>query len=415
MYFKHIFAFLISLNLAYPSFAQSKTAAIEGDCNQAVTIEANGKYVFKKSPVGHGNVLEYTKNPFSSIFYFTEENNSAWFTFTAQSSSILTFIIQPKDTLADLDFLLYEYTNANFCTDVKMKKIKPVRSNISRFNPSVKSITGLADEATQKFAPAGPGRNFSSSIKLKQGQRYYLVINESNDIQTPFKIQFKNKLAPKEYGSSTISGTLTDIETGAPVTDAKITIENEAGEIILETMTHSTTGKYTLKVPMPADKLVKSYVIIAEKKDYFYTEQAIKLSPHKSNLPINLVIPTLQKGRKIALHTILFYGNVAKTLPQSDKSLKRLLKLMKKNPTMHIEISGHTNGCSNGAAFSLQLSKQRAVTVKSYLVDGGIAQNRISSVGYGCSKMLYPITSSEELQQKNRRVEILVTDYTANP
>ena len=84
---------------------------------------------------------------------------------------------------------------------------------------------------------------------------------------------------------------------------------------------------------------------------------------------------------------------------------------MKKNPKLNIEIEGHTNGCSSGETFSQILSDNRAKRIKLYLTDKKIDASRISTIGYNCSRMLYPNMETEHKQMLNRRVEILVTSY----
>ena len=58
-----------------------------------------------------------------------------------------------------------------------------------------------------------------------------------------------------------------------------------------------------------------------------------------------------------------------------------------------------------------QLSDNRAEAIKNYLTKNNIAKERISTIGYGCSNMLYPAPKTEEESMLNRRVEILVVEY----
>ena len=77
---------------------------------------------------------------------------------------------------------------------------------------------------------------------------------------------------------------------------------------------------------------------------------------------------------------------------------------MLNNPTLELEISGHT--CDIGSEnYNIKLSKSRAESVRKYLTQKGIEKIRLQSVGYGFSKPLMP-NDCEENRQKNRRVEI---------
>ena len=84
---------------------------------------------------------------------------------------------------------------------------------------------------------------------------------------------------------------------------------------------------------------------------------------------------------------------------------------MAKNDGLAIQIEGHTNGCSWKANFSQRLSEQRARTVKNYLVRNGVSAERISTIGYNCSRMLYPEMATPEQEMRNRRIEVVVVAY----
>ena len=73
---------------------------------------------------------------------------------------------------------------------------------------------------------------------------------------------------------------------------------------------------------------------------------------------------------------------------------------------MSIEVSGHTDN-TGSASLNKKLSKDRALTVKNYLVNKGIEDERITYAGYGFEQ---PIASNDtpEGREQNRRVEIKV-------
>ena len=84
--------------------------------------------------------------------------------------------------------------------------------------------------------------------------------------------------------------------------------------------------------------------------------------------------------------------------------LKRIVSFINKNPQLVIEIGGHTNGwCST--EFAEELSDNRAKAVYDYLIDKGIAENRLAFKGYGKKD---PIASNKTAvgRKKNQRVEL---------
>ena len=99
-----------------------------------------------------------------------------------------------------------------------------------------------------------------------------------------------------------------------------------------------------------------------------------------------------------------FEYNKASILSQSYQSLDGLAVLLNQKPEWKLRISGHTDSIGDEEG-NLSLSKERAESVKNYLVKKGIASERIETRYYGSAK---PITSNEteEGRQKNRRVEL---------
>ena len=101
---------------------------------------------------------------------------------------------------------------------------------------------------------------------------------------------------------------------------------------------------------------------------------------------------------------------------QAQVELDLLADLLDKNPTITIELGGHTDrrGASN---YNEELSNNRAFIAKQYLVDKGINEKRIKMVGYGETKPEVPWEdikdlkdkkAKEEAHQRNRRTVITI-------
>lgn len=117
-----------------------------------------------------------------------------------------------------------------------------------------------------------------------------------------------------------------------------------------------------------------------------------------------LVIDNFKVGKKIRLHNIQFYPGTPLLLNQQAKDeLDKLLQIMKDNPTIKIDVQGHVCCTDN-----YELSKQRALTIKNYLINNNISVDRITYSAYSNHK---PVVSEIDnaSRQMNRRVEILVT------
>ncbi len=105
---------------------------------------------------------------------------------------------------------------------------------------------------------------------------------------------------------------------------------------------------------------------------------------------------------------IHFEYNRAAVRQDSFPVLDAVAEIMKRYPDMHFEIQGHTDN-RGGADYNKRLSDQRAAAVKHYLVDHGIAADRLTSHGYGLERPLVP-NDSDNNRALNRRVQFVRTD-----
>jgi OmpA-OmpF porin, OOP family len=102
--------------------------------------------------------------------------------------------------------------------------------------------------------------------------------------------------------------------------------------------------------------------------------------------------------------TILFNSGKSSFQKQTYPVLQSIAAILKEYPTSKFSIEGHTDSDGKDAS-NLKLSKDRAAAVKNYLIDNGIAADRLTSEGFGESK---PIDSNKTAKGKanNRRVEV---------
>jgi len=110
-------------------------------------------------------------------------------------------------------------------------------------------------------------------------------------------------------------------------------------------------------------------------------------------------------------NSILFDSGKTTLKNATSKELDHIYSVLKaKYPGRHIEVAGHTDSDpikKSKWTDNLELSSERAMSVARYLINKGVAENRISATGYGEGR---PIASNStaEGKKKNRRVEIVV-------
>lgn len=112
------------------------------------------------------------------------------------------------------------------------------------------------------------------------------------------------------------------------------------------------------------------------------------------------------KDKKIILHKIRFDASKAEIANGEISFLQNLVYWLNKNPLMKLGIDGHTDTEGNPEA-NMTLSEQRASSIKKYLLENGIDEDRLITKGYGYTKPIFP-NSNEKQKALNRRVELTI-------
>jgi outer membrane protein OmpA-like peptidoglycan-associated protein len=115
------------------------------------------------------------------------------------------------------------------------------------------------------------------------------------------------------------------------------------------------------------------------------------------------------------MNNIYFDFDHAEIRPDAAKELDKIVVIMNKYPTMHVEIASHAD-CRGDAAYNLNLSDRRAKSSNEYVKARITNPDRISGKGYGETRLLNDCpckgdevsSCSPEQQQKNRRTEFIV-------
>jgi len=202
-----------------------------------------------------------------------------------------------------------------------------------------------------------------------------------------------------------------------------------------QVMTSVETNKVQL-VPEPTT-VTKEVIFICDIFGYVKQQVDLKIDePLQSGDPnvavsgdttfVSFELFRYDKGDIITMYNVYFYNDAAIMKPESKFELNSLLDMLQENEDLKIRIHGHTNGNAPGKIISLKeddnnffevtdnnidgygsakkLSEERGKTIKKWLVEQGIDENRMSIKGWGGKKMLYDKTSASA--RNNVRVEI---------
>ena len=182
-------------------------------------------------------------------------------------------------------------------------------------------------------------------------------------------------------------------------------INLENGEVVAQSKANAISGEFLVCLPVG-----KNYAINASKEGYLFYSDNISLEGiHSEVKPYLKDIPMkpIKVGEVVVLRNIFFETDKYDLKNESKVELDKLTNLLKKNPLLKIEISGHTDNVGN-EKYNLTLSENRARIVSEYLTTNGIAKTRLSFKGYGMSKAV-DNNNTEEGRANNRRTEFKVT------
>ncbi len=114
---------------------------------------------------------------------------------------------------------------------------------------------------------------------------------------------------------------------------------------------------------------------------------------------------TLAATGKVDIYGILFDIDKSDVKPTSKPTLDQVAKLLKDDPTLKLEISGHTDN-TGSKEHNLKLSQDRAeAVIRALVTNYSIDEKRLTAKGYGDTKPVAPNTT-EDNKAKNRRVEL---------
>ncbi|MGA3193344.1 MAG: OmpA family protein, partial [Candidatus Bathyarchaeia archaeon] len=233
--------------------------------------------------------------------------------------------------------------------------------------------------------------------KVKTGV-YTLTASADKHIPATITLSVEeDKLATATFK---LTPTATAIAVTGRVSDKK-TDSSLAATVTFNTAGFNTdpaTGVYK------AQMMAGSYTVVVESKGYVKQTAALIIEKDK---PLVKDFQLLKVGMSITLRGIYFDFDKSTIKPESRPALEDAAKMLKDNPTINVEIQGHTDSVGS-ADYNLSLSDRRAAAVVAYLVTNlGIDQSRLTSRGYG-KTMPIATNSTDAGRALNRRVEFKI-------
>lgn len=153
----------------------------------------------------------------------------------------------------------------------------------------------------------------------------------------------------------------------------------------------------------------KNYALQIQKNNYLFYSQNINLkeiSSQQKPYELEILLQPIASNNKITLNNVFFDFDKSELNAVSFLELDKVVELLQKNPTLKIEIAGHTDN-KGDKKYNQILSQKRAESVVNYLVQKGITATRLTAKGYGDIMPVVP-NDTEENKTKNRRTELKI-------
>lgn len=146
-----------------------------------------------------------------------------------------------------------------------------------------------------------------------------------------------------------------------------------------------TNKKLNVKGDGSFTELIKpgvDYVFLGTCKGYLNHKEDLRVEPVLESEEYVLQFPLASITAPVLINNIFYDFDKATLRPESTEALDKLIVLLNENPNVTIELSAHTD-YRGAAAYNERLSQRRAESVVNYLIEHGIAKDRLSPVGYG--------------------------------
>jgi outer membrane protein OmpA-like peptidoglycan-associated protein len=166
-------------------------------------------------------------------------------------------------------------------------------------------------------------------------------------------------------------------------------------------------GSFTQEIKPGVD-----YVLLGTCKGYLNHQEQLRVEPVTESEEYVLQFPLANIAAPVLIENIFYDFDKATLRPESTTALDELVKLLNENPNVTIELSAHTD-YKGSDQYNERLSQRRAESVVGYLIDHGIAADRLMPKGYGEGK---PKTIKKKVAERYdflKEGDVLTEDFIA--
>lgn len=339
----------------------------------------------------------------NALYYLYQDKYTFWYKFAAAEDAEINFSVKPSDNKDKYGITMYRYSDSDFCD-------KLVNQGLDPFIPEKQPMFGENTKLTYKYTVAAKAGEvyFLSVLSMNpDGCGHFLYLESGEEKLSLHAIHRPcydfGQLEAPDFKLAKIYPSETDVFLADLQADLSLTEE------VTDALDEPAPETEPAPAPEPEPEVTGgSYDSFSESLIESAEEDVISV------------------GDRLVLKKVFFYNNTYAFKPEADEELNQLLEFLRQNPTVKIEIEGHSANDTedirpdphfkgqgkawNFKGSSLKLSEKRAEAVKEFLKSKGIHKKRVTTVGYGDTRKRVPEASTFEEFEQNMRVEILITE-----
>ncbi|MEX2235124.1 MAG: OmpA family protein, partial [Cyclobacteriaceae bacterium] len=202
-----------------------------------------------------------------------------------------------------------------------------------------------------------------------------------------------------------LKGRVIDVVDSKPM-EATISLVDNKDKTIVSKMSTGPSGNFELIIPHGGN-----YGVTTERHGYLFNSMNFNFPAFEKYQEIDtpILMVKAEVGSKVVLKNIFFDVNQSALKTESLSELENIRDLLLQNLRWRIQINGHTDNIGHSVT-NLALSLKRAESVVQYLINEGIAPDRLEAKGYGSERPLVSNDDEAEGRQINRRTEIEIIE-----
>jgi outer membrane protein OmpA-like peptidoglycan-associated protein/Tol biopolymer transport system component len=257
-------------------------------------------------------------------------------------------------------------------------------------------INTMFDENSLMVSPDGEIAFFASDRKGGYGGLDIYYFNMPVEMRPTKTVYFE--------------GIVFDVQTRLPLAGKFQLIDIKTGKEVVISEADKVTGEFLVTLPVD-----REYALNVTYPGYAFFSKNFNMTLAENQDAVHMDVPMMpiSMEQTVLLANVFFDLGKATLRPESNIELDKLVDFLQKNPSLKIELGGHTDTRGDDKE-NLKLSTDRAKAVFDYAIAKGVDGKRLTYKGYGETKPVISDTEIEKLgsdsekeaaHQSNRRTE----------